>query len=158
MDQRVRSRGKPREATLGGARRRADSPRVKQPMQHPWLKLLIFFALCALPGFGALSMLARGVSAIPAGVYVLMSLLTFLLYWRDKSQARNDAWRTPEKVLHGAELLGGWPGALLAQQRFRHKTRKLSYQAVFWLIVLLHQVFWIDRLFLGNHYLVRHLY
>jgi uncharacterized membrane protein YsdA (DUF1294 family) len=33
---------------------------------------------------------------------------------------------------------------------FRHKTRKVSYQVVFWLIVLLHQVFWIDRLFLGG--------
>jgi len=53
-------------------------------------------------------------------------------------------------------LLGGWPGALLAQQRFRHKTRKLSYQAVFWLIVLLHQVFWIDLLFLQGNVLARH--
>jgi hypothetical protein len=44
----------------------------------------------------------------------------------------HQAWRTPEKVLHASELLGGWPGALLAQQLFRHKTRKVSYQLVFW--------------------------
>jgi hypothetical protein len=37
-----------------------------------------------------------------------------------------------EKVLHASELLGGWPGALLAQQLFRHKTRKVSYQLVSW--------------------------
>ncbi len=79
------------------------------------------------------------------------SLLAFVFYWNDKRKARNDAWRIPEKILHGAELLGGWPGALLAQQIFRHKTRKLSFQLVFWLIVLLHQVFWIDWLFLGAH-------
>jgi uncharacterized membrane protein YsdA (DUF1294 family) len=40
------------------------------------------------------------------------------------------------------ELVGGWPGALLAQQVFRHKTRKLSYQVVFWTIVVLHAVGW----------------
>ena len=54
----------------------------------------------------------------------------------------------PEAYVHALELAGGWPGALLAQQGFRHKTRKVSYQALFWLIVALHQVFWIDRLFL----------
>jgi uncharacterized membrane protein YsdA (DUF1294 family) len=48
----------------------------------------------------------------------------------------------------------GWlAGALLAQQVFRHKTRKVSFQLVFWLIVMLHQVFWIDRLFLGANLL-----
>ena len=52
--------------------------------------------------------------------------------------------------MHGVELLGGWPGALLAQQMFRHKTRKLSYQLSFWLIVAVHQVVWIDALFLNR--------
>ncbi|WP_147463771.1 DUF1294 domain-containing protein, partial [Pseudomonas amygdali] len=49
--------------------------------------------------------------------------------------------------------LGGWPGALLAQQVFRHKTRKVSFQIVFWLIVLAHQVLWLDWLFLGKRLL-----
>lgn len=42
--------------------------------------------------------------------------------------AERGRWRTPENTLHVAELLGGWPGALVAQQLFRHKTRKISYQ------------------------------
>lgn len=87
-----------------------------------------------------------------------MSILSFFLYWRDKHQARSEGWRTPEKFLHGAELLGGWPGVLLAQQLFRHKTRKVSYQTVFWLIIVLHELFWIDRLLLGGRFLARHLY
>lgn len=81
-----------------------------------------------------------------------MSLISLLLYWQDKQQARTRR-RTPEKVLHASELLGGWPGALLAQQLYRHKTRKVSYQLVFWGIVLVHQVFWADWLFLGGRYL-----
>lgn len=134
------------------------SRQVKPPVQRLRLKLLLLAGLCAMPLFGALSMLIRHISFVPACLYVGMSVLTFFLYWRDKHQARNEGWRTPEKVLHGAELLGGWPGGLIGQQAFRHKTRKLSYQTMFWLIVLLHELFWIDRLFMGGRFLARHLY
>lgn len=117
------------------------------------LKLLVFAVLCTLPLFGSISLWLRGVSVIPLVAYGVVSLLAFLLYWSDKRKARADHWRTPENVLHAVELAGGWPGALLAQQLFRHKTRKLSYQLVFWIIVLMHQVFWIDQLFLGANLL-----
>ncbi|KJZ64266.1 DUF1294 domain-containing protein [Pseudomonas fluorescens] len=120
-------------------------------IQQPRLKLLVFAVLCVLPLFGSMSLWLRGVSVIPLGAYGIVSVLAFLLYWSDKRKARADHWRTPENVLHAVELAGGWPGALLAQQVFRHKTRKLSFQLVFWIIVLMHQVFWIDQLFLGAH-------
>jgi len=120
-------------------------------VQHLRLKLLVFAALCTLPLYGALSLWLRGVSVIPLAGYGVVSVLAFFLYWGDKRKARADTWRTPENILHAVELAGGWPGALLAQQVFRHKTRKVSFQLVFWLIVLLHQVFWIDQLFLGAH-------
>ena len=103
-----------------------------------------------MPLFGAALLAYRGVSLIPLAAYGLVSVVTFCLYWSDKRKAQSDSWRTPEKILHAMELAGGWPGALVAQQVFRHKTRKVSYQVVFWLIVLLHQVFWIDQLFLGG--------
>ncbi|WP_017906953.1 DUF1294 domain-containing protein [Pseudomonas asplenii] len=112
------------------------------------LKVVLWLLLCALPGFGSLRLWLESGTSWPLWIYAVASLLAFVLYWNDKRKARNEAWRIPEKVLHGVELLGGWPGALLAQQAFRHKTRKLSFQVVFWLIVVLHQVFWIDRLFL----------
>ncbi len=63
-------------------------------------------------------------------------MVTFLAYALDKSAARRNAWRVPEKTLHILSLAGGWPGALLAQQVFRHKTRKASFRAVFWLTVV----------------------
>ena len=43
----------------------------------------------------------------------------------------------PESTLHLFDLLGGWPGALIAQQQFRHKTVKASFQAGFWMTVVL---------------------
>ncbi|VVM38954.1 hypothetical protein PS858_01298 [Pseudomonas fluorescens] len=118
-------------------------------IQNPRLKLLVFAMVCALPLFGSMSFWLRGISLIPLAAYGIVSVLAFFLYWSDKRKARTDRWRTPENVLHAVELAGGWPGALLAQQVFRHKTRKVSFQLLFWVIVLLHQVFWIDQLFLG---------
>ncbi|MGN8342864.1 DUF1294 domain-containing protein [Pseudomonas sp. SMV71] len=114
------------------------------------LKLVAFALLCALSLTGSLLLGLRAISWVPMVAYGVVSAVAFLLYWSDKRKARADAWRTPENVLHAVELAGGWPGALLAQQAFRHKTRKVSFQVVFWFIVLLHQVFWIDQLFLGR--------
>ncbi|PZE14012.1 DUF1294 domain-containing protein [Pseudomonas sp. 57B-090624] len=67
-----------------------------------------------------------------------MSLVCFIAYWRDKRSAVAGAQRTPESRLHLYELLGGWPGGLLAQRLIRHKNRKLPYQVKFWSIVVLH--------------------
>ena len=79
--------------------------------------------------------LARTPLLVPL-VYLCFSLLAMLFYWRDKSAARRGDWRTPETTLHLLGLLGGWPGAILAQQWFRHKTSKTSFRLVFWCTVL----------------------
>ena len=117
------------------------------PIRGLKLKLAILALLCALPLGGSVNVLLTGGRRLPLLAYAVASVLAFGLYWYDKQQARTGQWRTPENVLHGVELLGGWPGALVAQQVFRHKTRKVSYQVFFWLIVALHQVIWIDVLF-----------
>lgn len=75
---------------------------------------------------------------VPAAAYLLMSLLTYAVYAADKTAARQGRQRVPERTLHLLALFGGWPGALLAQQRLRHKTRKAGFQLVFWLIVFCH--------------------
>ena len=43
----------------------------------------------------------------------------------------------PQSTLHILSLLGGWPGALLAQQTLRHKTQKKDYRFMFWVTVVL---------------------
>ena len=75
-------------------------------------------------------------------VYAGVSLVTFFDYRADKRKAERKQWRTPEATLHLLELLGGWPGALVAQQVLRHKSRKTSFQIVFWSIVMAHLALW----------------
>lgn len=50
------------------------------------------------------------------------------------------AWRwgmSPAVPLALLGLLGGWPGALVAQQRLRHKTRKTAFVVTFWITAVL---------------------
>ena len=63
---------------------------------------------------------------------ISINLVTILAYYVDKRAAINRRWRIPEKNLHMLELLGGWTGAYFAQKIFHHKTKKQSYQAMFW--------------------------
>ena len=68
-------------------------------------------------------------------LYLAVSAFTFLVYAMDKRAAQRDRWRTKESTLHTLALIGGWPGALIAQQVLRHKSRKLSFLFVFWVTV-----------------------
>ena len=69
-------------------------------------------------------------------LYAGLSVLTFITYWLDKRKAQAGRWRTPESTLQFMALLGGWPGALLAQSYLRHKSQKRAFLAVFYLAVL----------------------
>src|SRR5438876_1161568 len=71
-------------------------------------------------------------------LYVPLSVVTFSLYGIDKRRAQGNLHRIKESHLHACELLGGWPGAIVAQRVFRHKWRKTRYMVVFWSVVLLH--------------------
>ena len=83
------------------------------------------------------------VLTVAASVYGIMSAATYVAYALDKSAARRDQSRTPEATLHLLELLGGWPGALVAQRMIRHKNAKVGYQIMFWLIVAIHVAAWV---------------
>lgn len=70
-------------------------------------------------------------------LYLGASVVAFILYAVDKSSARNGKRRIPEATLHNVALMGGWPGALFAQQILRHKSKKQSFRDVFWVTVML---------------------
>ena len=77
-------------------------------------------------------------TAIYLGIVLVMSLACFVAYGWDKRSAANGSRRVPEQTLHILALLGGWPGALMGQRHFRHKTKKMSFLIVFWFFVVLH--------------------
>ncbi len=108
-----------------------------------WMLLAGFLVVPTL----ALTRLGAKVDGfILAGGPLAMSLFMFLLYRSDKRRAEAGGWRIPESTLHLGELMGGWPGAFLAQRYYRHKTAKLPYQIGFWMIVLLYEYVALDFL------------
>ena len=110
------------------------------------MPLIALCLLLALPGY-AISRLPTTIDGrILAAVWLVLSVTTFLVYRSDKRRAENREARVPEMTLHLLSLLGGWPGAFLAQRVFRHKTAKASFQLIFWAIVLLHQFVALDSL------------
>ena len=71
-------------------------------------------------------------------IMVVMSVVCFAVYGLDKRRAVNGGRRIPERTLHILAFLGGWPGAMLGQSQFRHKTQKLPFLIVFWFVVIFH--------------------
>ena len=69
---------------------------------------------------------------------VVFSVVAFAAMGWDKRRAKRAQRRLREQDLHFFEFLGGWPGSLIGQRTFRHKTRKLQYQVAFWIVVTLH--------------------
>jgi uncharacterized membrane protein YsdA (DUF1294 family) len=73
--------------------------------------------------------------------YLVISTICFVAYGLDKHASRRGSGnRTPEATLLVLGLIGGWPGGLLAQRLFRHKTQKTPFQVKFWIGVQTHVV------------------
>ena len=124
------NQGRPRaaNATLPGDR--LDRPKKKGGATGAFIISGAFLAiLCA-------SVLSNKLPALVLWVYLGLSVLTFFWYGFDKTAAKDGARRTPEATLHWLSLLGGWPGALIAQQTLRHKSKKKSFRAAFWFTVV----------------------
>ncbi len=87
--------------------------------------------------FVAAAYLFERIHVAVVALYMVASAVAFLTYAFDKSAAQKDRRRTPENTLHFLALIGGWPGALMAQRLLRHKSRKLSFQIIFWITVVI---------------------
>lgn len=109
------------------------------PRKRSWdVNLLIALPL-VLSGY----LLIITKNPVPFIAYWILSLLTMFLYGIDKAHAATHRWRVPEIYLHLTELLGGWPGALIAQNDFRHKTRQSVYLWILRGIIAIHVMAWI---------------
>ena len=91
----------------------------------------IFFMIIAV------SILKYNVSLTLFILYLTLSMITYSVYQNDKSAALIGTWRTPESFLHFLSLIGGWPGALVAQQKLRHKNKKQSVRFIFFITAIL---------------------
>jgi len=96
-----------------------------------------------LPQWPALLFVAALALVVVAGVLPVeflfwpacFSLISLCLYGRDKYAAVHNRWRISEATLHFWSLGGGWPGALVGQRLFNHKTSKRPFRTVFWCTV-----------------------
>ena len=59
---------------------------------------------------------------------LLINIITYFTYAADKTKARQNKWRIPERTLILLALLGGSPAALLAMKHYHHKTRHLKFK------------------------------
>lgn len=96
----------------------------------------VFVAILFL-GIVTFSVLSEKIPPLILALYLGASLITFILYAVDKSAAKKGTWRTQESTLHLFSLAGGWPGAMVAQQKLRHKSKKQPFRFIFWVTVLL---------------------
>jgi uncharacterized membrane protein YsdA (DUF1294 family)/cold shock CspA family protein len=111
------------------SRRRRDSP-------AQWGTVTYF----AIPAFLLLYLFVAIVWRVPnwvAGLYLAASVVCYVVYVVDKSAAVAGRWRVPESTLLFLGLVGGWPGAIVAQQVSRHKSNKAAFRSAFWGSVVL---------------------
>ena len=111
---------------------------VLNPRPRSFFTNLIIITPLVLSGY--LLFLAK--NPIPFFSYWILSILTMFLYGTDKAHAATHRWRVPELYFHILEMMGGWPGALIAQNDFRHKTRPSAYLWILWGIITIHMMAW----------------
>lgn len=70
--------------------------------------------------------------------HLVVSVLSFVVFAWDKLMAIKQRYRVAESTLLLSALVGGWPGAWLARQLFRHKTVKQAFVKTLWGCTFLH--------------------
>lgn len=122
-----------------------SAPRT-QRRRPLWISVTVLAILLIAPVLALIRLEPWVDWRILVGAPFAVSLFAFFSYRSDKRRAEAGAWRIPETTLHLTALLGGWPGAFLAQRLFRHKVSKVSFQLTFWAVVLLHEFVAIESL------------
>ena len=131
-----------RVAPVGG-RWSAPRARAPRPTRSGRVALVVGLVLVVAVAVAVGASAATGAratvvgDALPwlIGGALALSAATALVYAVDKSAARHGRRRVPERVLLLLGLVGGWPGALVAQHLLRHKTSKRPFQVAFWATV-----------------------
>lgn len=72
---------------------------------------------------------------------IIINIIAFWIYYYDKKTAERGGYRIPEKVLFILALVGATPASFLGQKIFRHKTKKATFQIIFWFIVFIQIIY-----------------
>lgn len=109
---------------------KANGPDFYHIQYQSWCFRYLFFTLLLL------SLMAGSfVFTVPL-FYLEASLFTYWLYQIDKQLASaGQSSRLPEESLQMFSLIGGWPGALVAQKRLHHKVHKAPFQREFRFVI-----------------------
>ncbi len=124
--------GRPCAADVAFVGKPSANPRHGKAQTAAYLFVALFFT-----ALGVLTFILQLIPLFIIALYAVASAITFITYAIDKSAARKGGWRVTEATLHTMSLFGGWPGALVAQQALRHKSRKAEFQGVFKITVVL---------------------
>jgi uncharacterized membrane protein YsdA (DUF1294 family)/cold shock CspA family protein len=127
----VRREGKKRAKNVEHFRTSVRAPKRKAEAPATWGG----GSTLAIPAFVAVYVAVSLQWHVPwqFGVaYVVLSIVSLFAYAFDKSAAVAGRWRTSESTLLTLGLIGGWPGALVAQHLLRHKSNKPEFRSAFW--------------------------
>lgn len=75
------------------------------------------------------------------GYTIILTLITFITYARDKRKSKKNLWRTPESTLLLLAFIGGAIGASLGMILCRHKIRKAKFYLTVPILALLQIAF-----------------
>ena len=108
----------------------------RQEQKHGVLNAICIFALVYLILI-AISTLFFNILKFVFAWYIIISTISFVVYYLDKVAAENEERRTPEKTLHLIDVLGGWIGASFAHKLLNHKTTKAEFRNIFYLTIII---------------------
>ncbi|MFP5482186.1 MAG: DUF1294 domain-containing protein [Gammaproteobacteria bacterium] len=130
----IRSAGASGQRTQPANRSRRPASATSNGPSWPVLALVSFAIFAVLYAWATFRW---GVHYYVLLGYLAISGWTYVMYMHDKTAAELGEWRVSEGGLHLLGLLGGWPGANLAQHFLRHKSKKASFRVKHWVMVSL---------------------
>ena len=130
---------KQKKRTYRGSDRSSDQSFERGNYQHRFKSKQSNRLFIALGFYLLLLMLAvmGKITWLWVGWYVMVGVLTFMLYAKDKYAAQHGQWRTPESTLHLLSAIGGWAAAMLAQTYLHHKSKKVEFRTTYYLTVII---------------------
>ena len=72
---------------------------------------------------------------------ILINLIEYFAFDKDKDAAISGQWRVPEKALLMLAMCGGTIGAIVGQQTLRHKTQKQPFKLILYSIAAFQIIF-----------------